>query len=150
VSHRLGPSASWLTLFLFLSAPGLVAGTSAQTRGVAPIEYHVSFSAPEHRWLQVDVVFVELGEAPLRARMSSASPGRYARHEFAKNIIDVQAADGSGAPLVLARPHPHEWVVSDHDGTVQLSYRLFGDRIDGTYLAVDTSHAHLNIPTTLM
>lgn len=113
-------------------------------------EYHVSFPAPEHRWMQVDVSFHQLDDVPLRARMSSASPGRYARHEFAKNVFDVQAFDGSGTEVIVTRPTPYEWVVTDHDGTVTLRYRVFGDRTDGTYLAVDSTHGHLNMPATLM
>ena len=125
-------------------------GRASQQAPVAPIEYRLSFPAPEHRWLQVDVSFPQLGDAPLRARMSSASPGRYARHEFAKNVFDVQAFDGTGTEVELTRPTVDEWVVTDHDGTARLQYRLFGDRTDGTYLAVDSTHAHLNMPATLM
>ena len=124
--------------------------SAGQSPAPAEIEYRVSFPAPEHRWLQVDVRFTELGETPLRARMSTASPGRYARHEFAKNVFDLHAFDGSGSEVAVTRPTAHEWVVSVHDGTVHLRYRLFGDRIDGTYLAVDPTHAHMNMPATLM
>ena len=82
--------------------------------------------------------------------MSNASPGRYARHEFAKNVFDVQAFDGIGSEVEVTRPTAHEWVVADHNGTVRLRYRLFGDRVDGTYLAIDSTHAHMNMPATLM
>ena len=34
--------------------------------------------------------------------MSRASPGRYAVHEFAKNVYDVHASNGQG--LELTRP----------------------------------------------
>jgi predicted metalloprotease with PDZ domain len=40
--------------------------------------------------------------------------------------------------------------VGGHDGTVRVTYRVYGDRVDGTYLAVDTTHAHINMPATLM
>jgi predicted metalloprotease with PDZ domain len=82
--------------------------------------------------------------------MSSASPGRYARHEFAKNVFDVHAFDGTGAEVMATRPNPHEWVVAHHNGSVHFRYRLFGSRVDGTYLAVDSRHAHMNMPATLM
>lgn len=137
-----------VTAVLCLVALGV--WSAGQTLSPAEIEYRVSFPAPEHRWLQVDARFTDLGETPLRARMSTASPGRYARHEFAKNVIDVQAFDGSGSEVSVTRPTAHEWVVGVHDGTVHLRYRLFGDRIDGTYLAVDSTHAHMNMPATLM
>ena len=137
-----------IALSFFLLALGV--SRAGQESAVAPIEYRLSFPAPEHRWLLVDVLFTQLGDAPLRARMSSASPGRYARHEFAKNVFDVRAFNGMGTEVEWFRPNPHEWVVTKHDGTVRLRYRLFGDRTDGTYAAVDHTHAHLNMPATLM
>jgi predicted metalloprotease with PDZ domain len=116
----------------------------------SPVEYVLSFPAPEHRWLQVQVTFREAPAGPLQVRMSRTSPGRYALHEFAKNVFDVQITNGKGVPLTPSRPNLHQWDVSGHDGTVIVSYRVFGDRVDGTYLGVDSTHAHMNIPATLM
>ena len=33
---------------------------------------------------------------------------------------------------------------------VNVRYKVFGDRVDGTYLAVDTTHAHINMPAAIM
>jgi len=33
---------------------------------------------------------------------------------------------------------------------VRIVYKVFGNHVDGTYLAVDDSHAHMNMPATLM
>ena len=82
--------------------------------------------------------------------MSSASPGRYARHEFAKNILDLEITDGQGRAAAVTRPETDRWDVTQHDGMVRVTYRLFGDRVDGTYLGVDATHAHLNMPATLV
>ncbi len=114
------------------------------------VEYRVSFADAVHRVLAVDATFAELPSGPVALRMSRSSPGRYALHEFAKNVFDVRVTDGAGRPLAVTRPNPHEWDVAGHDGTVQVHYRVFGDRIDGTYLAVDETHAHLNMPAALM
>jgi len=116
----------------------------------APVSYRLWFPEPEHRWMQVEVTFPEVPREPLRIRMSRSSPGRYALHEFAKNVYDVRVTDGAGRALAAARPNLHEWDVSGHDGTVRVSYRIFGDRVDGTYLAVDSTHAHVNMPAALM
>jgi predicted metalloprotease with PDZ domain len=62
----------------------------------------------------------------------------------------VRIRDGKAKTLSATRPHLHGWDVADHDGTVVVTYRIYGDRVDGTYLAVDTTHAHMNIPATLM
>ncbi len=100
--------------------------------------------------MQVDVSFADLPAGPLELRMSRSSPGRYAVHEFAKNIIDVRVTDTAGRALAVTRPDPHQWTVPSHSGAVRVTYRIFGDRIDGTYLAVDSTHAHINMPAAVM
>lgn len=100
--------------------------------------------------MHVEVTFSEVPTGPLQVRMSRTSPGRYALHEFAKNVFDVQVRDGKGGALTPTRPDLHQWNVAGHDGTVVISYRVFGDRVDGTYLSVDSTHAHMNMPATLM
>ena len=115
-----------------------------------PIEYTLSFPAPEHRWMQVQVRFPNVPAGPLQLRMARTSPGRYALHEFAKNVFDVSAVNGKGQSLTAARPDPHQWDFATHDGTVVVTYKVFGDRTDGTYLGIDDMHAHINIPAALM
>ena len=43
--------------------------------------------------------------------MSRTSPGRYAIHDFAKSVYDVQIDDGAGAVLKVERANPNEWDV---------------------------------------
>jgi predicted metalloprotease with PDZ domain len=124
----------------------LAAPVSAQ----APIIYKLSFPAPEHHYAEVEVTFRELPAGVLEARMSRSSPGRYAIHEYSKNVFDVHAYNGSGRELPIARPNLYQWNVADHDGSVRLTYKVFGNMVDGTYLGIDTSHAHMNMPATLM
>src|SRR5690606_24073839 len=87
---------------------------------------------------------------PLELRMARSSPGRYALHEFAKNVYDVRAYDVDNRPLTVTRPNEHQWNVAGHKGHVRVTYTLYGDRADGTYAAIDRTHAHLNIPATFM
>jgi predicted metalloprotease with PDZ domain len=115
----------------------------------APTEYRISFPAPEHHYAEVEVTFAS-APATLEARMSRSSPGRYAIHEYAKNVFDVRAFDGKGKPLSITRPNPYQWNVTGHDGTVRIAYKIFGNHVDGTYLGIDSSHAHMNIPATFM
>ena len=114
-------------------AAALVAGwwlVTAVAQAPPPIEYHLSFPEPEHQWLAVDVLFPEIGDAPLDIRMSSASPGRYARHEFAKNVIEVRFTNGAGGDVAVTQRGPAQWAVTRHDGAVRVRYRLFGDRVE--------------------
>jgi predicted metalloprotease with PDZ domain len=123
----------------------LSTSASAQT-----VSYHVTIPEPQHHWLQVEAVFTDLGAAPLRAYMSRSSPGRYAVHEFAKNVFWAEAYDAANRPVAITRPNPYEWDVAEHGGAVRLVYKVFGDLVDGTYLAVDATHAHMNMPATFM
>ena len=122
----------------------------ATTAWAQAVEYALSFPAPQHRWMQVDVRFTNVPQGTLQVRMARTSPGRYALHEFAKNVFDVSAVNGKGQPLVAARPDPHQWDYTGHDGTVAVTYKIFGDRTDGTYLGIDDMHAHINVPAALM
>ena len=116
----------------------------------SPIEYRLSFADRVHRLMDVAVRFTDLPAGTLELRMSRSSPGRYALHEFAKNVLDVQVVDGSGRSLPVTRPDAYGWNVSGHGGAALVTYRVFGDRVDGTYLGIDATHAHINMPAALM
>ena len=133
-------------LIAILLALGIVASPAAQ----AVISYRLSFPEREHRLMDVEVTFTEVPDGPLQLRMSRTSPGRYALHEFAKNVFDVRVTGPDGEPLAVTRPNPHQWDVLTHAGDVRVRYRVFGDHLDGTYLAVDSTHAHINMPSALM
>ena len=133
-----------------LLAAALAGVLPAVAAAQAPVRYRLSFPAPEHHYMEVEVTFPDLPAGVLQARMSRSSPGRYALHEFAKNVFDLRAFDGAGRPLAPARPNPYQWDFTGHDGSVRIVYKVFGKLVDGTYLAVDTSHAHINMPAALM
>lgn len=118
--------------------PGLGAGPE--------VRYEVRFPNAEHHEARVRITYRELPSGPLTVRMSRASPGRYAPHEFAVNVHGVSATDRAGDTLELERPDPHSWRVRGHDGTVHFAYTVFGDHASGTYAGIDRSHAHVNAP----
>ncbi|WP_405268737.1 M61 family metallopeptidase [Cellulophaga sp. Ld12] len=129
-----------LLTILFLSI-----SSNAQTNS-----YIISFENAVHHEAEITAIFPEVTSEIFSVRMSRTSPGRYALHEFAKNIYAVKATDGQGKSLTIKRPNPYQWDISGHDGTVNISYTLFADRADGTYSQIDETHAHLNIPATFM
>ena len=132
-----------LFLISMLWAPRLALGQEA-------IQYTISFPNAVHHEAEISAVFPGLPAGTLSVRMARSSPGRYALHEFAKNVYRVRAFNNAGRELAISRPNPHQWDISGHDGTVRLQYTLFGDRGDGTYVQVDNTHAHLNLPATLL
>jgi predicted metalloprotease with PDZ domain len=114
----------------------------------AEIHYEVSFPNAAHHEAEVRATFDGVHTPELEVVMSRSSPGRYALHEFAKNVYNFRASDAEGKPLEVRRPSPYQWNIAGHKGTVVVEYTLFGDRADGTYDGIDPTHAHLNIPAT--
>ncbi|HWA40926.1 MAG TPA: hypothetical protein VG712_04895, partial [Gemmatimonadales bacterium] len=112
------------------------------------VRYDISFPNAVHHEAQVTATWRTRPGVPLVVRMSRSSPGRYALHEFAKNVYGVSATDGRGRPVAVSWSDPYQWTVRGHDGTVKFSYTLFADRADGTYSQFDLTHAHMNMPAT--
>jgi predicted metalloprotease with PDZ domain len=128
----------------------IVLAAASAAYAQAPVAYRLSFPEREHHLMQVEVTFPDVPPGPLHVHMSRSSPGRYSMHEFAKNVFDVRVTDPAGQPLAVSRPTPNQWEITGHSGTVRMQYRVFGDRVDGTYVAVDHTHAHINMPAVLV
>lgn len=112
--------------------------------------YDISFENAVHHEAHIKAQFNNLKAGEVEFRMSRTSPGRYALHEFMKNVYNVKVTDGKGNVLTTTRPDPYSWNVKGHDGTIKVSYTLFANRGGGTYAQVDETHAHLNIPATFI
>lgn len=128
-------------LFLFFSINKTIAQTNS---------YEITFENAVHHEAAVRAYFPSITTDTLFVRMSRTSPGRYALHEFAKNVYSLEAKDSKGKNLQITRPDPYSWAITGHDGEVTVSYTLFANRGDGTYSQIDETHAHLNIPATFM
>jgi predicted metalloprotease with PDZ domain len=132
---------------------GLVAASGAHAQAPAaaqpPIEYRLSFADHVRHVMDVEAVFAGAPD-PLEIHMSRTSPGRYALHEFAKNVFDVQFTDAAGRPATVEQRTLHRWRVRGHGGAVRVRYKVYGDEVDGTYLGVDAAQAHINMPAALL
>jgi predicted metalloprotease with PDZ domain len=112
------------------------------------VRYAVTFPNAVHHEARVAATFAGLPAGQkLVVRMARSSPGRYALHDFVKNVYYTVATDGAGKLLPTNRPDPYSWEVTPGaDGTVQFNYTVYGDRSDGTFAGIDQQHAHLNMP----
>jgi len=115
-----------------------------------PLEYKISFPNAVHHEAEVELLIPDVPAGPLTFRMSRSSPGRYATHEFGKNVYAVKAFNGNGTELPVIQVEGDVYSVDKHDGTLKISYTVFGNWVDGTYLAIDEIHAHLNMPAAFM
>ena len=132
----------------FSTSAASQATVATRATATAPVVYDIRFPNRVHREAEVSVRFSGVPDGPLRVRMARSSPGRYALHEFAKNVYSVAAVNSAGRALTVTRRSPHEWAVTGHTGVVIFSYTLYADRADGTYAGIDETRAHLNIPAT--
>ncbi|MFT3824288.1 MAG: M61 family peptidase [Chitinophagaceae bacterium] len=115
------------------------------------ISYVVSFPNIVHHEANISLSASGLPVAKSAIfRMSRSSPGRYATHEFGKNIYDVKAFDKAGKAITINRIDGDVYEVPKHDGFVKVEYTLYANYGDGTYAGVDQQSVHLNMPATFM
>ena len=113
-----------------------------------PIQYQVNLDNVQHHEIDITIDFPSLPQKALVVHMPTASPGRYAIHNFAKNVYDVKATDSKGKVLKVYKRMADEWEIAGHDGHVTFQYTLFANRADGTYAGVDNRKVHMNMPAT--
>lgn len=116
------------------------------------ISYNVSFPNITHHEAQISVTVSGINAKQKTAifRMSRSSPGRYATHEFGKNVYDVKAFNKKNQPLTVTRTDGDVYEVKNQDGTIRLEYTLYANHPDGTYAGIDPNSIHFNMPATLM
>jgi predicted metalloprotease with PDZ domain len=115
------------------------------------IFYTLSFPNAAHHEAEIVMTIPQAPGGDFKIRMSRSSAGRYATHEFGKNVYNLKATDVDGNDIPLTQLEGDVWKVADnHPATVKISYTLFGNYTDGTYASIDESHAHLNMPAVFM
>ncbi|SKC05901.1 M61 family metallopeptidase [Dyadobacter psychrophilus] len=114
------------------------------------INYEVSFPNLVHHEANITVSVNGAPQKELTFRMSRSSPGRYATHEYGKNIYDVKAFDKSGQEIAVQRIDGDVYKVSGLNGFVKVQYTLYANHADGTYAGLDQNSIHLNAPATFM
>src|SRR6185312_4897348 len=137
---------------IFLSCTLLLFATALFAQDVQKaIFYKVSFPNAVHHEAEIVMTIPQSPSRAFRVRMSRSSAGRYATHEFGKNVYNVTATDVSGSPIALKQVEGDVYEVgNDHPETVLIHYTLFGNWTDGTYASIDPSHAHLNMQAVFM
>jgi predicted metalloprotease with PDZ domain len=110
------------------------------------------FAAPNaaHHEAEITLTISGLRQGPAIFRMSRSSPGRYATHEFGKNVYNISAEDGNGKTLTVIKTDGDVYTVPNHKGQIVLHYTLYGNYADGTYASIDPSGYHLNMPASFM
>lgn len=119
--------------------------TYAQT-----INYVVSFPNIVHHEANISLTASGIPAGKAVFRMSRSSPGRYATHEFGKNVYDVKAFDKEGKATPINHIDGDVYEVPKQTGFVRVEYTLYAAYADGTYSGIDQSSIHLNMPSAFM
>ncbi|OAV44220.1 M61 family metallopeptidase [Lewinella sp. 4G2] len=114
------------------------------------ITYTLDLENVQQHELKITVDFPAVSPGVFTLRMPQASPGRYAQHNFAKNVYDLKAYGADGREIAVHPGDIAEWQVAGHGGAVRLTYTLFANGGDGTYSGVDDRKLHLNMPATFI
>lgn len=114
------------------------------------ISYDVSFPNIVHHEASIEVTVTGAPQKQLLFRMSRSSPGRYATHEFGKNVYDVIALDKAGKPTSVQRGDGDIYQVNTAGGFAKVRYTLYANHPDGTYAGVDQNSVQLNVPASFM
>ena len=92
-----------LSLIVFFVSPWVLANGETS--------YQVSFDNAVHHEAEISVTFTNIQTPVLEVQMSRSSPGRYAMHEFAKNVYRVSAVNSQGGRI------GHIWWLNCMHGT---------------------------------
>ena len=113
------------------------------------VHYKMSFPNAVHHEAEIEIHLESTTPGkPLTLVMSKSSPGRYAYHQFGKNVYNVRVSGDGGAMRLAERIEPDSWKIVPKGKTVKIQYTLFANHADGTYSDIDEDHAHLNMPAT--
>ncbi|MBC7793603.1 MAG: hypothetical protein H7Z43_07830, partial [Clostridia bacterium] len=100
---------------------------SPQAAKRAPIEFTVSFSAPQAHYVDIAGTFPVDGHPELELMMPVWTPGSYMLREYARNIESVSAFTPSGEALPLAKTQKNRWrVTTQGNSSVLVRYRVYG------------------------
>ncbi|OOQ57621.1 M61 family metallopeptidase [Mucilaginibacter pedocola] len=134
---------------LTLAAASMLAA-SAFAQKQKPLYYTISFPNAAHHEAEITLTIPQADNGSIKVHMSRSSPGRYATHEFGKNIYNLKAAGVDGTALEIKQLEGDLYEIQGVSGPLKISYTLFGNWTDGTYASIDASHAHLNMPATIL
>lgn len=114
------------------------------------IQYNISFPNAVHHEAEISILLNDVQQDKVTAVMSKSSPGRYAIHNFGKNIYNLQAIGSEGELTNMKRKSPDSWEISGFGESLTIGYTLFANHASGTYAGIDANFANLNMPASLM
>ena len=133
-------------LFLLFSHVSIAPLAAGQVPTPLELIYHLNLSHPSRHLVEVQIDVALVTSPSIDFVLPAWSPGRYAIYNFAKNVQEFEALDGSGRPLPWTQPDKQTWRVDAQNsaGTVRARYRVYANDLNGSFSQFDSSHMNLN------
>jgi predicted metalloprotease with PDZ domain len=135
----------YLTKVIVLLFSGMTSVLAQDT-----ITYNISFPNAIHHEAEINIQLENIKTNHIKAIMSKTSPGRYAVHDFGKNVYNLQALGENKAVYQIQRIEPDVWAIDNIQKSLNLQYTIYANHADGTYSGIDADFANLNMPATFM
>lgn len=133
-------------LFLLSSHAASVLLAAGQAPTPLELNYHLRLLHPSMHLVEVGIEVGLVASPSIDFVLPAWSPGRYAIYDFAKNVQEFEASDGSGHPLPWTQPDKQTWRVDMQNSarTVRVHYRVYANDLNGSFSQFDSSHLNLN------
>ena len=110
-----------------------------------PITYTLSFPDAAAHYLDVEAQFPTDGNSTLTLFMPVWTPGSYLVREYARNIIDLEAATLTGKELSSEKTTKNRWLIrTDGQSHIKVNYRIYAREINVRGNWVEQDFAMLN------
>ncbi len=115
------------------------------------LEFVVTIAHPHTHRFSVELRARGFRRGPAVFCLPAWSPGSYKIRDYARNVIRLEAHDGRGARLPVAKRDKSTWVVDRGGaGTVVLTYELYANEKSVRTCHVDDRHAFLVGPAVFL
>jgi predicted metalloprotease with PDZ domain len=110
------------------------------------IAYHIAVPEPASHFYEIEIDIGGLAAVDtLKLQLPVWSPGRYARMDFAKNVMGFGVTTPGGAEVAWDRENGSLWRVYPRGArAVRVRYRVFANTLSGTFSVADTAHVNWN------
>ena len=120
-------------------------------RGLAPVEYELSFGKPNSHLLEVSVTAKGLDGKSADFAMPAWSPGWYIINNYAKMVQEFRATNAAGKPLAWRKTDKQTWRVTlAGSTTARIEYKLYGNTLAVDWVQYNAKHAHIAGPAAWM
>jgi predicted metalloprotease with PDZ domain len=113
-----------LLIFQSFTISGVPKNASSGT-----IEFTVSMENPNYHYFHVSLVYSGIKEKSVELKLPAWTPGYYMIMDYAKNVINFKAEDGSGKSLEWEKTAKNRWKINTpKTNTVKVSYDVYAFR----------------------